>query len=294
MAPPSPRRPGFSRRAQYGIFASYLIALIGLAGAFLLVLTARFDPQGHSALQSAAADLTQPVSNAGRSLVSSFNDGWSNIVAYVNAASTNQALTKELKDARRQLVQAKLDRQENARLKALLGIKEKSASPVTSARIVGSTGASTRRYATLTAGTSAGVTTGQPVIGPDGLVGRIVATGRTSARVLLIIDGGNVTPVKRAADGAAALATGTGDGRLVIRPLANTVILKAGDIFLTSGSGGIYRPGIPVAQVIKSGREGASARPMADPTRLDFVLVEQIFQAPPPPAPSAIPGQEDG
>jgi rod shape-determining protein MreC len=106
--------------------------------------------------------------------------------------------------------------------------------------------------------------------------------------VLLIVDGGNVTPVKRTTDSAPALAIGTGDGRLILRPLTSDVQFKPGDIFVTSGSGGIYRPGISVARAIDRGREGTKARPMADPARLDYAEVEPIYQTPPPPAPSQI------
>ena len=93
----------------------------------------------------------------------------------------------------------------------MMGLKTDDVLPVVRAALVSSTGASSRRYATLSAGASDGVANGQPVVGPDGLVGRIVSVGRVSARVLLIVDGGNVTPVKRSTDGAPALAIGTGD-----------------------------------------------------------------------------------
>lgn len=288
MAPPSPRRPGFSRRAQFSIFASYVIALSGLAVALLLVLTARFDPEGHNALQSLASDIAAPVSTLNRGVALQLAESRDELTAYLAAGSKNLQLSRELAAARRGLVQAAAIRHENKRLKTLLGIIEKDHPPVATARLVSSTGASSRRYATLAAGLSNGVRNGQPVLGPEGLVGRIVAVGRRSARVMLIVDAANVTPVKRATDGAPALAIGTGDGRLNLRSLSGGASqFKSGDIFLTSGSGGIYRPNIPVAQAISSGREGAIARPMADPNRLDYAIVEPIFQRAPPEAPSA-------
>lgn len=293
MAPPSPRRPGFSRRAQYGIFASYVIAVIGAVFALLLVLTARFDPNGHSALQGILSDITSPVSSAARSALSGISGIGDDIGAYVDAASKNAAMEKELAASRKKLIEADVLRQENRRLKQLLGISSADARPVTRAALVSSTGASSRRYATLSAGASNGVASGQPVVGPEGLIGRIVSTGQISARVLLIVDGGNVTPVKRATDGAPALAIGSGDGRLILRPLTANVQFKPGDIFVTSGSGGIYRPGIPVARAIDRGREGTKARPMADPSRLDYAVVEPVYQAPAPPAPSQVGQSED-
>lgn len=288
MAPPSPRRPGFSRRAQYGIFASYVIAVAGAAFALLLVLTARFDPNGHSALQSILADITSPVSSTARGALTSMGEAGDSVGAYFAAASKNEAMKRELAASRRKLIEADVLKQENRRLKQLLGLKSEERQPVARAALVSSTGASSRRYATLSAGASAGVANGQPVVGPDGLVGRVVSVGRASARVLLIVDGGNVTPVKRTIDGAPALAIGSGDGRLILRPLTSGVRFKPGDIFVTSGSGGIYRPGIPVARAIDRGREGAKARPLADPALLDYAQVEPIFQTPPPPAPSQI------
>jgi rod shape-determining protein MreC len=293
MAPPSPRRPGFSRRAQYGIFASYVIAVVGVLLALLLVITARFDPEGHSALQSTAADLTAPISRAGRSIVMTVDDGLESISAYFDAASKNKAMSQELTAARQKLVQADVLRVENARLRALMDIQSPKIAPVASAELVSSTGASSRRYAVLAAGAQSGIANGQPVIGPEGLVGRIVATGQTSSRVLLITDAGNVTPVKRAKDGATALAIGLGDGRLILRPLlSNSPPFRPGDMFVTSGSGGIYRPDIPVAHAINHGREGTLARPAADPARLDFALVEPVYQTAPPAVPSALPDKE--
>ena len=218
MAPPSPRRPGFSRRAQYGIFASYVIAVAGAAFALLLVLTARFDPNGYSALQSIMMDITSPISSAARSTLAATGDVAETIGAYIDAASKNKAMAKELATSKRRLIEADVLRQENQRLKQLLGLKNDAFQPVARAALVSSTGVSSRRYATLSAGASSGVANGQPVVGPDGLIGRVVSVGRISARVLLIVDGGNVTPVKRTLDGAPALAIGSGDGQLILRP----------------------------------------------------------------------------
>jgi len=293
MAPPSPRRPGFSRRAQYSIFVAYVVAIAGAVAALVLVLSARFDPEGHSALQSTAIDLTLPITQTGHRIGEGVDTAMGGMSAYFDAASQNTSLKEALATSRRQAAMADQFLLENARLKKLLSIQDKVIKPVASGALVASTGASSRRYAILTVGADRGVKNGQAVLGPDGLVGRIVATGRQGARVLLIVDGGNVTPVKRASDGAPALAIGRGDGMLVLRPItSNTPAFRQGDMFVTSGSGGLYRPGVPVARVTQPGRDGAIASPAADPTRLDYAIVEPVFQAPPPLPPSSLPDQE--
>ena len=69
MAPPKTRRPGFSRRAQYGLFIGYVVAVAGVLFAVLLLIVAMIDPRGFNALRGAALDATLPVTSAGRSVV---------------------------------------------------------------------------------------------------------------------------------------------------------------------------------------------------------------------------------
>ena len=288
MAPPSPRRPGFSRRAQYSLFAGYVAAVGGVVVGLLLIVTARFDPQGHAALQSFFADIFAPVSSAGRNAGATLSDASGNVGAYFDAASKNAAMRRELEASRRAVIDGKASAQENRRLKRLLRFVERLPEPVVSARLVSSTGASSRRYAILAAGSRDGVVSGQPVLTSEGLVGRVVQAGERSARVLLIIDGGNIVPVRRVPDGAPALAYGIGDGRIDIRPLeGGGNSFRAGDVFVTSGTGGIYRPGIPVAIALRFNRDSTIARPLADPARFDFAVVEREFvELPPEPATS--------
>lgn len=290
MAPPSPRRPGFSRRAQYGLFAGYVIAVAGALMSLLLVLSASFDPQGHAAIQGFFSDIGSVFSRAGRGGVDATKEGGSSVAAYFNAASKNKAMAEELKAAREKLIKGQVDALEVVRLKKLVRLVEQATQPVVTANIVSASGSSSRRYAVFSAGSANGVENGQPIIAPEGLVGRVVQTGRISARVLMIIDGGNTVPVKRASDGTPALATGIGDGRLDIRPviIGGNPFAK-GDIFVTSGIGGLYRPGIPVAVGVKRTREGIGSLPLASPARLDYAVAEPTYIAELPPPPDELP-----
>lgn len=290
MAPPQRARPGFSRRAQYTLFAGYVVAVIGVIAGLLLAVTARFDPAGHAAIQSVFADLTAPVAIAGRNVSGGVADAYEGVAAYIDAGSKNRALDAELRGARARLIEAQAIERENHRLKRLARVVETSRDPVVAARLIASTGANVHRYATLSAGSRNGVVSGQPVRSSEGLVGRVVAAGQVTARVLLIIDSGNVVPVKRLSDGLPALATGRGDGALIIRALqAGGNPFKQNDLLITSGAGGIYPPGVPVAVVRALTNDAAIARPLADPARLDLAIVERPFQAQGdlPPAPDA-------
>lgn len=284
MAPPRHRRPGFSRRAQYGLFAAYVVAVAGIVVALLLVLVARFDPQGFAVIRSAAIDITAPVTTMGRNAINgaaSIGDG---ISAYWRAGSQNEELRRELEASRARLVEARAIDFENRRLKRLLGLVGDGRETVAVVRIVGSTASSTHRLVTLSAGSASGVRPGQPVHSAEGLIGRVIETGRISSRVLLITDGSSTVPVQIIRSGAAALATGQGNGMIELRSLiAGQTPFRRGDVVMTTGAGGIYPAGIPVAVVTSVSRDAAVGAPLADPAKLDFAVVLRPFQPDLPP-----------
>lgn len=279
MAPPANRRTGYSRRAQYGLFIGYVVAVGGVVLAILLLVAAMVDPRGFAALRGAALDATVPISSSGRGVVRFFGDGAEAIGAYVQAGSQNAALKEELRTSRQRLIEARSIALENARLKRLLRLRDATADAVVTARIVGSTFDSSRRLATLSAGSSQGVRPGQPVRAAEGLIGRVIETGRHASRVLLITDGANFVPVRLVRNGTPALSSGAGDGTLDVRALtAGANPFRRGDIFVTSGTGGIYAPNIAVAIVVRVDGDKTVARPLADPSRADFAIVQKVYQ----------------
>jgi rod shape-determining protein MreC len=91
-------------------------------------------------------------------------------------------------------------------------------------------------------------------------------------------------------DGLPAIVVGRGDGLVDIRSasVAN-VPFAAGDAFVTSGTGGLYPPNIPVARVMRPASDTALGRPFANPDALDFALVLRAFMPEPPAQPSPTP-----
>ncbi|HVI98723.1 MAG TPA: rod shape-determining protein MreC [Sphingomonas sp.] len=286
MAPPKNRRPGFSRRAQYGLFLGYVIAAAGaLVGAILLVLSA-IDPTGFAALRMSAAEATAPVSTAAASLTRGVVSIPHAIGDHFGTVDENRRLRKQIEANRELLMRARTLAYDNRRLKALLRLRERSSDTIAVARIVSSSGSSTRRFGLLNAGRDQGVREGQPVRGPDGLIGRILEAGPDVARVLFVTDPDSVVPVRRTRDGLPAIATGRGDGLIEVKPVSiGDPLPKPGDVLMSSGTGGIYPPDIPVARVLRVGRDAAIARPLAQPGTLDVALVQRAFFPLPPPLP---------
>lgn len=288
MAPPPNRRTGFSRRAQYTTFFGYLAAGLGaLVGGGLLIASLA-DSSRFSAVRTTATDATAPVAKAAAASRAEGAGVLGAISGYFAAGRQNAALRQEVERARVKLVEAQAIAEENRRLKELLGLTKQDPRPVAVAMLIGSTSSSTRRFATISAGSRQGVAIGMPVRSPLGLVGRVLEVGGSTARVLLITDTESIVPVRRASDGVPAFATGRADGTLQLR-LINLGInpLKRGDVVVTSGSGGLYRPGTAVAVVDRLLSDGAIARVLSDPSASEYVTVEQVWNPALPPAPAA-------
>ena len=284
MARQPVRRSGFSRRAQNALFFGYVLTIAGaIVGAVLVGLSVA-NPPAFGVLRSTVAELTTPLAGAlggarrGVARVPGAVGSWFDV------HHDNQRLRADLLVADRLVIRARVLNHENDRLRRLLSLRDASADTVVAARLVSSTPSSTRRFGLLNAGLWQGVREGQPVEGPDGLIGRVVETGPTTARVLLLIDAESIVPVRRARDGLPAIVSGRGDALVEVRsanPAAGDI--RPGDLFVTSGAGGIFAPDIPVARVVRRSNDGGIARVLADPDALDVALVRHAFLPPPPP-----------
>lgn len=279
MAPRAQRHAGFSKRAQYTLFTGYIVAGAGaLVGALLLGLSL-WNPGFLSGLRGGAQDSVAPATKSVAVARTESKGLIASIKGYLRAGSQNAELKREMEIARIRLKEAEAVRQENARLKGLLAIREGEVKPVAVARLVGSTASSTRRFAYLGAGSAQGVRVGMSVVSPRGVVGRILETGSNSSRVLLLLDSESVLPVRRSNDSLVAFAEGRGDSFLRIK-LVNLGInpLRTGDMFVTSGAGGYYQPGKAVAILTEKTSDGGLARIVSDPAATDFVAVMPIFE----------------
>jgi len=272
-------RPGYSRRAQYSIFTGYVILWAGFVVGMIALGISLVSPGAFSFLRSAASEVAAPVGKVSAGARQSGRGVIAAIGAYFATGQQNLLQTREIAGARASAITARATADENRRLKDLLHIVDPAQPPVASAWLIGSTAASARRYAVIDAGTARGVRVGQPVRAAAGLIGRVVEAGPGTARVLLLSDAGNVVPVRRAGDGLPGFVQGTANGRIEIRLLTmGNNPLHAGDVFVTSGSGGIYPPGIPVAVASAPHRDGADAQLAADPGATDYVIVLPVFR----------------
>ena len=279
MAASAGPRPGWSRKAQYSLFFGLVAAVAGLIVGLIMLVLSLVAPSVYSSVRGAALDVTAPVTGALSEVATTVTGVVGGASDYWNAAEQNAGLKRERAELRRQIIRAKAVLQENGQLKAALGLREHSESAVAAGRIVGSSFESTRRFAVLSVGRSDGVMPGMPVRTADGLVGRVIEAGSSASRVLLVSDRSNIVPARILRGGIPVISTGRGDGTVDIRPLeVGRNPFKRGDIIVTSGTGGLYPPLVPIARIIRLDDDGALGIPIADPSQASFAIVERMFE----------------
>jgi rod shape-determining protein MreC len=272
-------RPGWSRRAQYGLFFSFLAVIAGIVVGVIMLTLSLVAPKTYNGVRGAALDLTAPITGALHEVTATAGGLFTGAGNYWDAANQNAKLKHERQAMLRRMVEAKAIFQENRQLKATLQLREREQRTVAVGRIVGSSFNSPRRFAILSAGSMDGVRIGMPVRSPDGLIGRIIDAGALASRVLLVSDRANIVPARLLRGGNPVIAQGRGDGTIDVRPLeVGRNPFKRGDIIITSGTGGLYPPLVPIARIVKLDDDGAIALPLADPADTSFAMVQPPFE----------------
>ena len=279
MAASAGPRPGWSRRAQYSLFFSFLAVIAGLAVGLILLILSLIAPQSYAAVRGVALDATAPVSGALREVTTTVTGLFSGAGNYWDAANQNAELKRDRAALMRRMVEARAILEENRQLKSALQLRERTQGAVAAGRVVGSSFESSRRFAIISVGNSDGVRVGMPVRAPEGLIGRVIDAGSIASRVLLVTDRANIVPARILRGGQPVISTGRGDGTIDVRPLeVGKNPFKPGDIIITSGTGGLYSPLVPIAKVVRLDDDGAIAVPIADPSRVSFAIVEQPYE----------------
>ena len=272
-------RPGWSRRAQYGLFFSFIAAIAGLVLGIILLTVSMVAPSAYASVRGAALDATAPLTGTLHQVTATVGGLFSGAGNYWDAAHQNARLKHERQLMLQRIIEARAVLQENRELKATLQLRERSSKAVAAGRVVGSSFSSPRRYAILSAGTSDGVRVGMPIRSADGLIGRVIDAGATASRVLLVSDRASIVPAKILRTGQPVISQGRGDGTVDLRPLeVGRNPFRPGDVVITSGTGGLYPPLVPIARVMRLDDDGAIALPLADPSRTSFAIAEPAYE----------------
>ena len=182
--------------------------------------------------------------------------------------------------AERLLTNARLQRltaleAENARLRALLDARTRVRDEVRVAEIMAVNANPYEHNLVIDIGSRDGVYDGQAIVDADGVVGQVIETGVMTAQAVLISDADHALPVEVNRNGLRTIAVGTGEiDQLDLPFLPNNADIRAGDLLVTSGLGGAFPAGYPVAVVNSVTR--IPQEPFADVTATPSAALDQV------------------
>ncbi len=171
--------------------------------------------------------------------------------------SSRQLLLKENEQLKSELLLLKSTQrlfehieQENLRLRELLGssfIRDER-KMITEVMAVDS--APYTNQVMIDKGRTNGVYEGQPVINQAGVVGQVIYVGAHNSRVLLLTDPTHAIPVQVLRNDIRVIASGRGENsNIQLENIPSSADIKPGDMLVTSGLGGVFPEGYPVARV---------------------------------------------
>ena len=179
-----------------------------------------------------------------------------------------------------QALQLEIVSRENERLRALLASPLRSDAKKMVAEILAVDSDPYTHQVLINRGANDGVFEGQAVIDDEGIVGQILHVGTTSSRVLLITDVTHAVPVRISRNGVRLIASGVGViDRLTHNHVPHSTDIRVGDLLVTSGLGGKFPEGYPVAKVTSVLEDESRAftqiqsQPVAKIDRLRYLLL---------------------
>ena len=244
---------------------------------------------------SAASSGTGFVHNAFGVIASPFRAAGGAITGWVNnigdyfdsleeLQQDNQELRKQVAELERQLRQAKEDSEENARLRALLNLRQQRQDFVfESAAIVGQSSSNWTSALTLNKGTNSDIAVGDCVVNEEGfLVGVVTDAGLNWSTVTTLVDTGSQLGAIVFRTGEVTVAQGDlalmHQGLLKLSFLEGESSLMNGDLIVTSGLGGFYPSDLVIGAVkeIRTDDTGLTRYAILTP-QVDLDQLRQVF-----------------
>ena len=171
----------------------------------------------------------------------------------------NLELTGRLRLANLQLQRFALLEDENRRLRDMREKTQGVAERALVASILNVDLDPFRHRVLLDKGALDGVFKGQAVLDGDGIFGQVTKVNAGTSEVIMISDAAHAIPVQSNRSGVRTIAVGTGDSSKLSLPFVTVEAdLKVGDLLLSTGMGGVFPPGYPVAQVSKVKRAASA------------------------------------
>ena len=252
------------------ISAAGIAALCLIAGFLVLAIIPKDDPRV-SAMRQVFFDVVSPVLElAGRPAraVQDIGDYFTTLGDIRNRNRELERQNIELRERINELTRAELLMQQ---YRNLLNLPKEPDLQMVNARVIADLNSPFVHTLVAKGGRDRGIAPGQAAMGPNGLIGRVISSGRNSSRILLLTDFNSHIPVVALSSDVQAILSGTNRPQPELQFLPRQTELKDGDLLVTSGRGGQIPVGLPVALVRRNDDGKLTVRLLDDLRSLNFV-----------------------
>ena len=252
---------------------------------FLTILTTTLSIMGQTdPIKDVINTVAYPFRYAANAVVESFN-GFSKYFTLIDSLyAENESLKAEIEQLKGDAAEGEAAKEENARLRDYLEMKEKYSSfKLTEALIVGFEGEGHATFLTLNKGKNDGIDTGMAVIVKSGLVGSVCEAGSNWSRVRVVNEASASASAYIQRSGESGVVSGDiaykDKGYCTLKYLKDDADVKEGDLVYTSGNGSVYPGEILIGRVVSVGEDGFSRTKIAtvecavDFSSLKYVMV---------------------
>ncbi len=228
-----------------------------ILAAFGLMLLGKAENAVMDRMRAGVLDVVAPILNIASHPVATVSDAIEHVRQLIDLRGENEMLRAQNARLLKWQNTARNLAAENVAFKKLLRFAPPPRTQYATARVIAASGGVFVRSVLVNAGKRHGLAKGQAVITGDGLVGRVVSVGESSARVLLITDLNSRIPVLFEGSRRRAILAGDNSETPKLVFLKRRGRITPGERILTSGHGGVFPPGIPIG-VVSSANDGAN------------------------------------
>ncbi len=214
-----------------------------------------------------------------------FRDIWEHYFFLISVVDENDALRRQLREAKARNHKFRETQLANQRLQRLLGIEDEVPRQMIAAKVVGKDPSPWFQTIMVDKGTDDGVKKGQPVINPEGIVGLVIDATTHFAKVMLITDPNSAVDAIIQENRARGIVKGGTSGYCVLNFVLRKHEVVKDQVVVSSGMDGVFPKGLPIGAVASIVKEEAgifqdvTIEPYVDFERLEEVLVVSLPQS---------------
>ena len=252
----------------------FLVVVVG----HLLLISAQVNTHaGVPVLEALAFGAFAEVQRATAGVLDGGRDVWASYVALQHVHEENEALRRQLGEAQVEIQAQRALAGRSRSLQDLLQLQNGTELKTVAAQVIGAAASPDFRTVTIDKGVLHGLQADMAVIGPKGIVGRLVVTGPRAARVQLLIDRNAAAGALIERSRAQGVVVGAADDRLRLDYVSEVSEVAVGDTVVTSGIDGIYPKGFVIGRVVSVEKNGTAYRAISVEPAVDFSSLEDVL-----------------